>query len=67
MKEKMLKLLSEQGYTAKLTGSVIMVYYQDCEDPFDKIKKLLREAGYNGSFGCKRVKLIEEKIENITV
>ncbi len=48
------KKLEEAGWKVYMRNNIPMVLYEGNEDPFDKIKDFLKDAGYHGSFGTER-------------
>lgn len=61
-KKEAVELLIENNYRAEIENNVVMVFYED-EDPFEEVKKLLRENGYEASFGTKKKKESSKKEE----
>ncbi len=57
-KQQMLKLLIEKGYSAYIENHILMVRYFDQKSPLEEVKKILKENGYNASFGVQRSKSI---------
>ena len=56
-KEEAVLILGKSGYTAKVENSVVIAKVEKySQKEFDKVRKILREAGYNSSFGVKNWK-----------
>lgn len=56
-KEEAVKILEKAGYTAKVENSVVIAKIEKfSQKEFDRVRKILREAGYNSSFGVKNWK-----------
>jgi hypothetical protein len=56
-KEEAVLILEKAGYTAKVENSVVIAKVEKfSQKEFDKVRKILREAGYNSSFGVKNWK-----------
>ena len=54
-KEEAVLILEKAGYTAKVENSVVIAKIEKfSQKEFDKVRKILREAGYNSSFGVRR-------------
>ena len=51
-KSEAVSRLAECGFEATIENSTVMVIYTG-EPPFDKVKGILREAGYKQSFGVR--------------
>ena len=51
------------GYTAKVENSVVVAKIEKfSQKEFDRVRKILREAGYNSSFGVKNWKEGEKNV-----
>ncbi len=59
-KKEAVELLIENNYRAEIEDNVVMIFYED-EDPFEEVKKLLRENGYEASFGTQKKKESSKK------
>lgn len=56
-KEEAVLILEKAGYTAKIENSVVIAKIEKfSQKEFDRVRKILREAGYNSSFGVKNWK-----------
>lgn len=56
-KEEAVQLLTAAGYKAKVENSVVIARVENfTKKEFAKIRKILRDAGYNSSFGVKNWK-----------
>lgn len=56
-KEEAVKILEKAGYVAKVENSVVIAKIDKfSQKEFAKIRKILRDAGYNSSFGVKNWK-----------
>ena len=56
-KEEAVLILEKAGYTAKVENSVFVAKIEKfSQKEFDRVRKILREAGYNSSFGVKNWK-----------
>lgn len=56
-KEEAVKILEKAGYVAKVENSVVVAKIEKfSQKEFDRVRKILREAGYNSSFGVKNWK-----------
>lgn len=56
-KEEAVKILEKAGYTAKVENSVVIAKIDKfSQKEFAKIRKILRDAGYNSSFGVQNWK-----------
>ena len=56
-KEEAVLILEKAGYTAKIENSVVITKIEKfSQKEFDRVRKILREAGYNSSFGVKNWK-----------
>ena len=51
-KDEATTLLLNNGYDARLENGAVVVYSKNSKD-FSRIKKMLKEEGYNSSFGWK--------------
>ena len=74
-KLKALKTLKEAGFRVELTGSgvptVICVNLDEMDKQLSKMKKVLKELRYNGSFGIRGPRktdniLSDETVENLS-
>lgn len=45
------KFLKDKGYDAEYVDRMVYVYYKDGDSIFEEVGKLLRDAGYNYSYG----------------
>ena len=62
-KEEAVLILEKAGYTAKVENSVVIAKIEKfSQKEFDKVRKILREAGYNSSFGVKNWKEGEKNV-----
>lgn len=50
-------MLKSRGYNAELVDGVVMVYSKD--ECHKAIKKLLREVGYEASWGVRKVETVD--------
>ncbi len=50
-KTKAVEILKSHGYQAKLQKGVVLVKWVN-EDTYSEIAEILKEAGYNSSFGA---------------
>ena len=62
-KEEAVLILEKAGYTAKVENSVVVAKIEKfSQKEFDRVRKILREAGYNSSFGVKNWKEGEKNV-----
>jgi hypothetical protein len=62
-KEEAVLILEKVGYTAKIENSVVIAKIEKfSQKEFDRVRKILREAGYNSSFGVKNWKEGEKNV-----
>lgn len=62
-KEEAVKILEKAGYTEKVENSVVIAKIEKfSQKEFDRVRKILREAGYNSSFGVKNWKEGEKNV-----
>lgn len=62
-KEEAVLILEKAGYTAKVENSVVVAKIEKfSQKKFDRVRKILREAGYNSSFGVKNWKEGEKNV-----
>lgn len=62
-KEEAVLILEKAGYTAKVENSVVIAKIEKfSQKEFDRVRKILREAGYNSSFGVKNWKEGEKNV-----
>lgn len=55
-KEEAVLILEKAGYTAKVENSVVVAKIEKfSQKEFDRVRNILREAGYNSSFGVKKL------------
>lgn len=50
-KDKALEIVSQEGFKARLENGVLI--FNEKETKFKKIKKMLKDIGYNSSYGIK--------------
>ena len=56
-KEEAVQLLTAAGYKAKVENSVVIARVENfTKKEFEKVRKILKDAGYNSSFGIKEWK-----------
>lgn len=62
-KEEAVLILEKAGYTSKIENSVVIAKIEKfSQKEFDRVRKILREAGYNSSFGVKNWKEGEKNV-----
>ena len=53
-KEEAVQLLTAAGYKAKVENSVVIARVENfTKKEFEKVRKILKDAGYNSSLGIK--------------
>lgn len=56
-KEEAVQLLTAAGYKTKVENSVVIARVENfTKKEFEKVRKILKDAGYNSSFGIKESK-----------
>lgn len=63
-KEEAVQLLTAAGYKAKVENSVVIARVENfTKKEFEKVRKILKDAGYNSSFGIKESKGEEKNVQ----
>lgn len=64
-KEEAVQLLTAAGYKAKVENSVVIARVENfTKKEFEKVRKILKDAGYNSSFGIKESKGEEKNVQD---
>ena len=64
-KEEAVQLLTAAGYKAKVENSVVIARVENfTKKEFEKVRKILKDAGYNSSFGIKESKREEKNVQD---
>lgn len=64
-KEEAVQLLTAAGYKAKVENSVVIARVENfTKKEFEKVRKILKDAGYNSSFGIKESKGEEKNVRD---
>lgn len=64
-KEEAVQLLAAAGYKAKIENSVVIARVENfTKKEFEKVRKILKDAGYNSSFGIKEWKGEEKDVQD---
>lgn len=64
-KEEAVQLLTAAGYKAKVENSVVITRVENfTKKEFEKVRKILKDAGYNSSFGIKESKGEEKNVRD---
>lgn len=64
-KEEAVQLLTAAGYKAKVENSVVIARVENfTKKEFEKVRKILKDAGYNSSFGIKEWKGQEKNVQD---
>lgn len=64
-KEEAVRLLATAGYKAKVENSVVIARVENyTKKEFEKVRKILKDAGYNSSFGIKEWKGEEKNVQD---
>ena len=63
-KEEAVQLLTAAGYKAKVENSVVIARVENfTKKEFEKVRIILKDAGYNSSFGIKEWKGEEKSVQ----
>lgn len=64
-KEEAVQLLTAAGYKAKVENSVVIARVENfTKKEFEKVRKILKDAGYNSSFGIREWKGEEKNVQD---
>lgn len=64
-KEEAVQLLTAAGYKAKVENSVVIARVENfTKKEFEKVRKILKDTGYNSSFGIKESKGEEKNVQD---